>query len=198
MDYGYCRCSTNEDRQDIQRQVRELEKLGVKKENIYWEYINGKSTDKIELDRLLGVIETGDSIATTEVSRLSRSTKQLCEIIELAKEKQIKLVIGGMEIDCRSEVLDPMTMGMVMMLSVFSEMESAIISQRVKSGMANAKDKGARIGRPKTELDNLPTGFVRHYPKHKSGDLTITELARLVDVSRQSIYKYIGIYEGSC
>lgn len=198
MDYGYCRCSTNESKQDIARQIRELEKLGVKKENIYWEYISGSSTDKIELDRLLNVVKSGDTIATTEVSRLSRSTKQLCEIIEQAKEKQIKLIIGGMEIDCTGEVLDPMTQGMVMMWGVFAELERAIISQRVKSGMANAKEKGIAIGRPKVDIDNLPSGFLRHYPKHLKGELTITELARLVDVSRQSIYKYINVYEGSC
>ena len=196
-EYGYCRCSTNESKQDIDRQIRELEKLGVDKKNIYWEYINGKSTDKIELARLLNIIEAGDTLATTEVSRLSRSTKQLCEIIELAKEKQIKLIIGGMEIDCRGEVLDPMTMGMVMMLSVFSELEAAIISQRVKSGMANAREKGAKIGRPSVTIDNLPNGFLKHYPKHLKGELSITELARVVGVSRQSIYKYIGIYEGA-
>lgn len=198
MDYGYCRCSTNESKQDIARQIRELEKLGVKKENIYWEYISGSSTDKIELDRLLNVVKSGDTIATTEVSRLSRSTKQLCEIIEQAKEKQIKLIIGGMEIDCTGEMLDPMTQGMVMMWGVFAELERAIISQRVKSGMANAKEKGIAIGRPKVDIDNLPSGFLRHYPKHLKGELTITELARLVDVSRQSIYKYINVYEGSC
>ena len=197
MDYGYCRCSTNESKQDIARQIRELEKLGVKKENIYWEYISGSSTDKIELDRLLNVVKSGDTIATTEVSRLSRSTKQLCEIIEQAKEKQIKLIIGGMEIDCTGEMLDPMTQGMVMMWGVFAELERAIISQRVKSGMANAKEKGIAIGRPKTELDNLPTGFLRHYPKHKAGELTITELARVCDLSRQTVYKYKAIYEGS-
>ena len=197
MDYGYCRCSTNESKQDIARQIRELEKLGVKKENIYWEYISGSSTDKIELDRLLNVVKSGDTIATTEVSRLSRSTKQLCEIIEQAKEKQIKLIIGGMEIDCTGEMLDPMTQGMVMMWGVFAELEREIISQRVKSGMANAKEKGIAIGRPKTELDNLPTGFLRHYPKHKAGELTITELARVCDLSRQTVYKYKAIYEGS-
>ena len=83
------------------------------------------------------------------------------------------------------------------MMGVFAELESAIISQRVKSGMANAKEKGAVLGRPTVTIDNLPTGFIRHYPKHKSGDLNITELARLVGVSRQSIYKYINIYEGA-
>lgn len=192
--YGYCRCSTDESRQDIDRQRRELRKLGIKDENIYFEYVTGKKPVKIEWERLLDRIEDGDTICTTEVSRISRSTKQLCEIIEMAQERRIKLLIGNMEIDCFKD--DPMSRGMLMMWSVFAEMESALISQRVKSGMANAKDKGITIGRPKVDIDNLPTGFVRHYPKHKSGDLNVTELARLVGVSRQSIYKYISIYEG--
>lgn len=139
-------------------------------------------------------IEDGDTIATTEVSRISRSTKQLCEIIEMAQKRRIKLIIGSMEIDCSKD--DPMSRGMLLMWGVFSELEASIISQRVKSGMANARDKGAVIGRPKTTLEELPSGFLRHYPKYKAGDLTLTELARLCDISRQTVYKYKAIYEG--
>lgn len=193
MDYGYCRCSTNENRQDIDRQKRELKKLSIREENIYWEYESGAKADRVQLNRLLSVIECGDTIATTEVSRLTRSTKQLCEIIEFAKEKQIKLVIGTFVVDCTNEI-DPMTQGMIMMWGVFAEMEKAIISQRVKSGMANAACKGATIGRPMTTIENLPNGFLRHYPKYTNKDITISELARLCDVSRQTIYKYISIY----
>jgi DNA invertase Pin-like site-specific DNA recombinase len=193
--YGYCRCSTDESRQDIDRQRRELRKLGIKDENIYFEYVTGKKLVKIEWERLLDKIADGDTIVTTEVSRISRSTKQLCEIIEMAQERRIKLLIGNMEIDCFKD--DPMSRGMLMMWSVFAEMESALISQRVKSGMANAKDKGKVIGRPMVTIENLPSGFIRHYPKHLKGDLNVTELARLVGVSRQSIYKYINIYEGA-
>lgn len=193
--YGYCRCSTDESRQDIDRQRRELKRLGVKDENIYWEYVSGRKTDRVEWNRLMDRIEDGDTITTTEVSRISRSTKQLCEIIEMAQERRIKLLIGNMEIDCSKD--DPMSRGMLMMWGVFAELESAIISQRVKSGMANAREKGTVLGRPTVTIDNLPSGFLRHYPKHLKGELTITELARLVGVSRQSIYKYIGIYEGA-
>jgi len=192
--YGYCRCSTDESRQDIDRQRRELKKLGVKDKDIYFEYVSGRKLVKVEWEKLMERIEEGDTIATTEVSRISRSTKQLCEIIEMAQEKRIKLIIGSIEIDCSKD--DPMSRGMILMWAVFAELEASIISQRVKSGMANAREKGAVIGRPKTTIDNLPTGFIRHYPKYKAGDLTLTELARLVGVSRQSIYKYIGIYEG--
>jgi len=194
MDYGYCRCSTNESRQDIDRQKRELRKLGIKDENIYFEYVSGSKADKIEWNRLLSVVECGSTIATTEVSRLTRSTKQLCEIIEIAREKQLKLVIGTFVVDCTND-LDPMTQGMIMMWGVFAEMEKAIISQRVKSGMANAASKNIAIGRPTTTIDNLPNGFLRHYPKYINKEINVTELARLCDCSRQSIYKYISIYK---
>lgn len=80
--YGYARCSTDESRQDIDRQKRELFSMGVKEDKyIYWEYESGRKTDRVELSKLLDVIKTGDTIATTEFSRLTKSTKQLCEIL---------------------------------------------------------------------------------------------------------------------
>lgn len=75
-------------------------------------------------------MKDGDAIYATEVSRLTRSTKQLCEIIELSKEKYLKLVIGSFVVDCTND-LDPMTQGMIMMWGVFSEMEKAIISNEL-------------------------------------------------------------------
>ena len=52
MDYGYCRCSTNESRQDIDRQIRELEAKGISRDKIYVEYASGTKTDRIELNNL--------------------------------------------------------------------------------------------------------------------------------------------------
>jgi DNA invertase Pin-like site-specific DNA recombinase len=194
MVYGYARCSTNETLQDIDRQKRELWALGVPKDNIYCEYESGRKADRIELKRLFDAVKPGDVIITTEVSRLTRSTKQLCDIIDFAKNKKLKLSIGSFIVDCRNDELDPMTDGMLKMMGVFAEMESAMIQQRVKSGMANAKAKGAIIGRPKTALENLPSIFIKHYPKYLAKDVTQEEFARLCDVSRQSISKYIRIY----
>lgn len=192
--WGYGRCSTDETRQDIDRQIRDLVKMGVARDKVYFEYVSGGKEDKVEWGKLLEQVQDGDTICATEVSRITRSTKQLCDIIEVARTRRIKLIIGGMEIDCSKD--DPMSRGMLMMWGVFSELEAAIISQRVKSGMANAKEKGIKIGRPKTSVENLPVGFVRHYPKYAKGDLNVSELARLVGISRQSVYKYVGIIEG--
>ena len=195
MVYGYARCSTNENKQDIDRQKRELKQLGVEEKNIYFEYESGAKVDRIQLNRLLDAIQAGDTVVATEVSRITRSTKHLCEIIELAKDKRIKLIIGAFEVDCTNE-LDPMTQGMILMWGVFAEMERNIISQRVKSGMANAAAKGAIIGRPKTEIENLPSNFIRHYPKYWAKEINVSELARLCGISRPTAHKYINIYQG--
>ena len=149
MIYGYARCSTNEELQDINRQIRELKQLGAAEGSIYREYESGMKNDRVELQRLLKAVGAGDTIVATEVSRITRSTKQLCEIIEFVKDKHIRLVLGSFVVDCTRE-LDPMTEGMLKMMGVFSELERNMISQRVKSGLKNAKAKGKQLGRPTT------------------------------------------------
>lgn len=194
MIYGYARCSTNEQLQDIQRQVRELKQLGATEETIYLEYESGTKINRAELIKLLNVVKPGDTILTTEVSRITRSTKQLCDIIELAKDKHIKVIIGSFVVDCSKE-LDPMTEGMLKMMGVFAELERNMISQRVKSGMENAKSKGKIIGRPTTTADNIPSIFYKHYPKYKKGDINKKEFSRLCSLSYPTIYKYLRIAE---
>lgn len=195
MIYGYARCSTNEKMQDINRQVRELKQKGATDKTIYLEYESGTKTNRVELNKLLDIVKVGDSIITTEVSRVTRSTKQLCDIIELAKERHIKLILGNFVVDCSKE-LDPMTEGMLKMMGVFSELERNMISQRVKSGMENAKSKGKVIGRPTTTADDIPSIFYKHYPKYKKGEINKKELSRLCVLSYPTIYKYLAIVEG--
>lgn len=195
MIYGYARCSTNEKLQDINRQVRELKQQGATEKTIYLEYESGTKEDRAELNKLLDIVCPGDTIVTTEVSRITRSTKQLCEIIEFAKAQHIKLIMGTFVVDCSRE-LDPMTEGMLKMMGVFSEMERNIISQRVKSGMDNAKAKGKSIGRPTVTADSIPVIFYKHYPKYKKGQINKKEFSRLCNLSYPTIYKYLSIIEG--
>lgn len=195
MIYGYARCSTNEELQDITRQVRELKQQGATDQTIYFEYESGAKVNRAELQRLLDTVRPGDTILATEVSRITRSTKQLCEIIEFAKEQKIKLVLGQFVVDCTKE-LDPMTEGMLKMMGVFSELERNITSQRVKSGMQNAKAKGKTLGRPPVTADNIPSIFYKHYPKYKNGEINKKEFSRLCSLSYPTIYKYLRIVEG--
>lgn len=194
MIYGYARCSTNEQLQDINRQVRELKQQGATDRTIYREYESGMKVERAELSKLLDVIQEGDTIIATEVSRITRSTKQLCDIIELAKDKHIRLELGTFVVDCTKE-LDPMTEGMLKMMGVFSELERNIISQRVKSGMQNAKAKGKKIGRPAVTSEDIPSIFYKHYPKYKKGEINKKEFSKLCNVSYPTIYKYLKIVE---
>lgn len=197
MIYGYARCSTNETRQDIDRQKRELYQLGADDRHIYFEYESGTKHNRPELQKLLSAVQKGDTIVTTEVSRLTRSTKQLCEIIEHCKNKGLKLVIkDSITIDCSNGNIDPMTNAFLQISGVFAELERNIISERVKSGMANAKAKGKHTGRYRTQIKDIPTVFQRYYQEYNAGKYNVSELARLAGVTRPTAYKYIAMLRG--
>lgn len=190
MIYGYARCSTNEDKQDINRQIRELKAAGA--EEVVFEYEHGDAKVKQNLQMLLDSAQEGDTIITLEVSRLSRSTKQLCEIVDVIKQKKLRLmIVGSITVDCRSGDIDPMSQAFIQMSAVFAELELSIICARVKSGMANAKARDARVGRPHTTRDDIPAIFYKHYPTYLAGNMNVSELARVCGLSRPTVYKYL-------
>ena len=194
MDYGYSRCSTNETRQDINRQVRELKQAGAVE--IFMEYEHGDAKVKSQQQAMFAQAQAGDTIIVLEVSRLARSTQQLCEIIDLVREKHLRLVIvGSITLDCRNGQADPMSEAFLQMAGVFSQLELAMIRARVRSGVANARAKGRQIGRPQVGKEDIPATFLRHYPAYKSKQLNVSELARVCDLSRTTVYKYIGLLE---
>ena len=194
MIYGYARCSTNEYKQDINRQIRELKAAGA--EQVFFEYEHGDSAVKEQLSTLLEKAQAGDTIITLEVPRLARSTKQLCDIIETVKNRKLKLIIvGSITVDCTKGELDPMTNAFIQMSGVFAELELRIIRARVKSGMANAASKGVQIGRPPLTKEDIPQVFYRHYPAYKNKQLNVSELARVCEMSRTTVYKYVRLLE---
>ena len=194
MNYGYARCSTNESKQDINRQIRELKAAGA--EEVFFEYEHGDAVVKQQLSSLLEQAQAGDTIITLEVPRLARSTKQLCDIIDEVKNKKLCLIIvGSISVDCTKGELDPMTNAFIQMSGVFAELELRIIRARVKSGMANAIAKGVKVGRPPLTKDDIPQVFYRHYPAYKNKQLNVSELARVCGISRTTAYKYVEIIE---
>ena len=194
MVYGYSRCSTNETKQDIHRQVRELKAAGA--EEIFMEYEHGDAKVKSQQQTMFAQAQPGDTITVLEVSRLARSTQQLCEIIDTVREKHLRLmIVGSITLDCRSGQPDPMSEAFLQMAGVFSQLELSMIRMRVRSGMANARAKGKRIGRPQVTVEDLPSVFLRHYPAYRKGALNVSELARVCGVSRTTVYKYISLLD---
>jgi len=191
--YGYARCSTKEDRQDIGRQEQELSARGAIQ--VFSEYISGAAAAKPELENLLSVIEGGDTLATTEVSRLSRSVHQLCHFEDIAREKKIKLELGSLTLDFASETEDPMSRAMYYMMGIFAELERGVTVERIKSGIANAKDKGVPMGRPRKTAKDVPAAVKKLLPAYLEGRFTQTEFAKRVGISRQSLHKYLRLLE---
>ena len=193
MLYAYARCSTTY--QDLERQYLELRKMGVERKNIFSEYESGAKVDRTELNKLLEIVQTGDTIACTEASRITRSIKQLLEILEFAKAKKIKLVMGTFTVDFTKDTPDPMTLATVQLMGVFSELERNIISERVKSGMENARAKGKQIGRKIVTVDDIPEKFKKYYVLYKEKRITKEMLSSFCGISYPTCIKYCKMLE---
>ena len=135
-------------------------------------------------------------LASSTATAQARSTKQLCDIIEIIRDKKLKLnILGSITVDCTSGTLDPMTNAFLQMSGVFAELELMIIRDRVKSGLANKRAQGVKLGRPELTKDDLPAIFFKYYPEYKSGKMNVSEFARVCDISRPTIYRYIKTVE---
>lgn len=190
--HGYARCSTCESKQDIDRQIRELTHAGA--EHIWIEYEHGDSTNKAQQSLMFSASQPGDTIVTLEVSRLCRSTQQLCEIIDIVRNRRLRLIIvGSIIMDCRNGAIDPMTEAFLQISGVFAQLELSLIRARVKSGMENARIKGKRIGRPPISIENIPDSFWRYYSRFQLGQINISELSRLCQISRPTAYRYLQV-----
>ena len=191
--YGYARCSTEEARQDIDRQVKELTALGA--QHIFKEYASGAKEDRPELKRLFAALKKGDTLLVAEISRLTRSLHQLVHLLEEAERIQIRLSCGSLELDYTAGHIDPMKQTMVFMMGVFASLERGLTVERIRSGIANARSKGTPMGRPRKTADDVPDTVKALFPDFIAGILTKSDYAKKAGVSRQSLYKYLRLLE---
>ncbi|MBO0571836.1 recombinase family protein [Clostridium botulinum] len=98
MIYGYCR-SGNLNNKSLENQIEWVKSKGVKEENIYKDTGSGIDLNRVELNKLLDNVKEGDIIFSKDISRITRNSKGLEEIIKLAKEKQVKFALGEHVID---------------------------------------------------------------------------------------------------
>lgn len=191
--YGYARCSTNESKQNIERQIRELKEIGATDNTIFIDWESGSVENRKELQKLINTVNKGDCVAAVSIDRITRSTKQLIDIIELVEKMNLKLILGDFVVDCRSNKMDIMTEALLKIVGVFSELERKMICTRVQSGIDNARAKGIKLGRPKTTYDSIPSIFFRILPKYQNKEINLTQFALLTKLSIPSIYKYLDI-----
>ena len=184
----YCRVSTKD--QNCDRQITELKEI-AKNHNyhIIDEYIDtgfsGSMKNRPELDRMMkdAFSKKFEMVMTLELSRIGRSTKNLIEIVEKLKEKDINLFIANQQIDTST----PSGSMFFTIASAFATYERDLIRERVISGLQNAKNKGVVIGR-KTNLNGITKNKIIEM---KSRSIGLKKIVFETKVSVQTIRKLL-------
>ena len=192
--YGYARCSTNEARQDVERQVRDLEAMGA--DEVATEYKSGGARKERErFKELWAKLREGDTLCATELSRITRSLHDLCHLYEDALRRRLRLSVGNMSWDFSEGPVGPFPLAMLQMMGVFAELERGMAVERINSGLDNARGKGRRLGRPKKTAADIPPEIRGLWPEYKAGAYSKAGYARLAGVSRPTIAKYVRLME---
>lgn len=141
MIVGYARVSTTD--QDTAMQTDALKKAGC--DRIYEESKSGKSKDRPELNRCLDVLREGDVLVVWRLDRLGRSLKDLIEVVSELESKGIGFQSLNESIDTTS----PSGKLIFHVFAALSEFERSLIQERTKAGLAAARARGRKGGRPK-------------------------------------------------
>lgn len=190
----YLRVSTK--KQDVMRQDLQLDKLGIKFDKEYIDKMTGKNKDRPQLNKMIFDISEGDTVYCESISRLGRNLKDLIDIIEKIVEKKGRVIIIKEGIDTNSSTYK-------LLLAVFggvAEMERETIQERVIQGVEKCKLTGTTktgnwFGRQKKTSNELPKDFKKYYKKMNNNEISKIEMAKLLQCSRASLYRWIKIYE---
>ncbi len=155
----YARVSSNNDRQDYQRQINDLTEVAKSQnlhvEKIFAEKISGgkKNNERKELMAMIGYIngnsEIIEKVMVTELSRLGRNTLQVLKTIEILNENKISLFIQNYNIETLTPAkeVNPMSSFLITILAEVAQMERKTIQSRLKSGYDVHRKNGGSVGR---------------------------------------------------
>lgn len=185
MIYGYARVSTIE--QNLDRQIKALEEEGCSK--IFTDKITGATTERPQFQELLSLVKEGDSIIITDLTRFTRSTKDLFTLIELLKEKQVNLrSIKDTWLDISGD--NPYSAFLITVMAGVNQLERDLIKMRQKEGIAIAKEKGIYRGRPKTFTEHNPR--LKHaLDLYEGGGYSVKEVCNVTGISPATFYRQL-------
>lgn len=185
MKIGYARVSTSE--QDLDTQINLLQLEGCEK--IFSEKISGTKKNRPQLERLLDTLREGDTVIISELTRLSRSTKDLFNIVDFiqAKGANIKSLKESW-VDTTS----PIGSFMFTVMAGITQFERDLISLRTKEGLETARKKGKIGGRPKIKQEKLDVAINLKY-----AGLSVSEITNITGVSKTSLYRALKKSEQS-
>lgn len=179
---AYVRVSTVE--QNSERQKVALADYGI--DEWYEDKLSGKDTNRENLERLRRDIRKGDTVYVHDFSRLARSLKDLIDITDEIQAKGASLFFHTERIDTRTDE-GQLLLGVVG--SVY-DFERKIIRRRQLEGIALAKEKGVYAGRKRKKVKD----FKRWYDMYMSREITLVQMAKMLNVSRSTAYRLIDEY----
>lgn len=187
MNIGYKRVSTRD-----QSTARQLVDIPLDKP-AYEDYVSGATKDRPELARCLDVLREGDTLWVHSVDRLSRSVRDLIEIVDIIVKAgaTLKLVKEGLTLSGSKD--DLFSMCMIQVMTAFAQLERAMSKERQREGIAQAKLKGTRTGKP---FGTQPLDMSRSQEAItllEQGN-NISVIAKTMGLSRGSIYKLLKGY----
>ncbi len=190
MNFAYKRVST--EKQDLRRQEEAFKSIKVDRE--YCDKLTGSKADRPQLNKLRLEAQAGDNIYVESISRLGRNVDDLRQIVREFKDKEV--TVHFIKEGFNTGNNNNMFKFMLTILGAVAEMERELTVERIREGMAKAKRYGTRSGRPVGRPPReIPASFKKYYPMWKSSEIKATDFARLIGVSRPTLYKYIEIHE---
>lgn len=180
---GYARVSTQE--QNLDRQIDMLIEYGVDKRNIYQEKMTGTKLDREQLNKMLDELEKGDIVVIADLTRVSRSTKDLLNIIDRIKTKGASIKsIKDTWLDTTSD--NPYNSFLLTVMSGLSQLERDLISTRTKEGLNSAKARGREGGRPNKRNSKADVVEMLYKDNYK-----ISDIIAKTGLSRTTIYRIL-------
>jgi DNA invertase Pin-like site-specific DNA recombinase len=182
MVFGYARVSTQE--QNLDRQIDQLKDAGA--ERIYQEKITGTKADRLELNKMIEELQQDDTVVITDLTRVSRSTKDLLAIIDRIKSKGAFIKsIKDTWLDTTSD--NPYNAFLLTVMSGLSQLERDLTSTRTKEGLESARKRGRIGGRPNMQNEKSTTVNAL-----AAGGMRIADIVKETGLSRSTVNRILG------
>jgi len=181
VDFGYVRTST--EHQNMGLQFEALKSAGIDDRNIYSDQMSGSKRERPQLNALMEKLKDGDTLVIWKFDRLARSMNDLIEITNKLHKKGVQFKSITEDIDTNS----PMGKFAFHLLGALGQFERELIKERINAGIANARDKGKHIGRPRILTDEQ-IKVAQDMRKNGKG---VMKIARVLGCSRHAIYRAI-------
>ena len=183
---GYARVSTIQ--QDLNLQIDALLKEGCERSLIFTDQVSGAKSSRPGLDKCLEILSPGDQLIVWRLDRLGRSMSHLINLIESLIEKKIgfKSIQDG--------AIDTTTASGELMFNIFSalsQFERRLIQERTNAGLAAARARGRKGGRPKTGINNPKVQMAKQM--HLNNSLSVESICESLAISRATFYRYLAM-----